>query len=417
VPVADDVDHASLGELLARIETSEPAAVVDVVSAHLFERLDARDIGFLIVDLLARSLVRITQRNAPDGGDGPGRVEAVPLSGPGDEAHQQALRTQQMQLEHVAGGVRMVAPVTGRGDAIGVLELVLPYLPDDRTRRYIASVAHTLAYVVMAERRYTDLFEWGQRSTPVSLAAEIQRRLLPGSFTCEAGCFTLSGWLEPADSVGGDTFDYCLNRGRLHLSITDAMGHEVEAALLATLTVASLRNSRRSGEDLADMADRASRALEAHAQAQGDVRFVTGQMISLDLADGRAEIVNAGHPLPLRVRDGTVGHVALEVDLPLGVEPETVYRLQRFALQPGDRLVLLTDGMLERNSAEIDIAAMLVEHRDQHPREIVHTLTRAVVDRHRGPLHDDATVVCLDWYGGGSDREAFAGATRSRASR
>ena len=55
-------------------------------------------------------------------------------------------------------------------------------------------------YVVIAARQHTDVFEWGHRSTPFALAAEIQRRLLPLSYTCEAGQFTLAGWLEPAAS-------------------------------------------------------------------------------------------------------------------------------------------------------------------------------------------------------------------------
>ena len=82
--------------------------------------------------------------------------------------------------------------------------------------------------MVIANRRYTDLFEWGQRTVPLSLAAEIQRRLLPASFTCEADQFTLAGWLEPAGQVGGDTFDFSLDRHTLHVSMTDAMGHSVD---------------------------------------------------------------------------------------------------------------------------------------------------------------------------------------------
>ena len=60
---------------------------------------------------------------------------------------------------------------------------------------------------------------WTGRRTPApfSLAAEIQRRLLPGSYTCETDRFTVAGWLEPANAVGGDTFDYSLNRDTLHL--------------------------------------------------------------------------------------------------------------------------------------------------------------------------------------------------------
>ncbi|MFG1914421.1 hypothetical protein [Micromonospora sp. NPDC048898] len=99
----------------------------------------------------------------------------------------------------------VLAPVTERGEAIGLLEIDLPDEPDTATVAEIARTAHALAFVVIANRRHTDLFEWGQRSTPFTLSAEIQRRLLPASFTCEAGAFALSGWLEPAASVGGDT--------------------------------------------------------------------------------------------------------------------------------------------------------------------------------------------------------------------
>jgi hypothetical protein len=88
----------------------------------------------------------------------------------------------------------------------------------------IATAGHALAYIVVANRRHTDLFEWGQRSAPFSLAAEIQRRLLPGAFTCEAGQFTVAGWLEPASSVAGDTFDYTLDQHSLQVSITTRSG-------------------------------------------------------------------------------------------------------------------------------------------------------------------------------------------------
>jgi serine phosphatase RsbU (regulator of sigma subunit) len=52
---------------------------------------------------------------------------------------------------------------------------------------------------------------------------------LPASFTCEAGQSTIAGWLEPANTVGGNTFDYALEQDALHISITDAAGHDVAA--------------------------------------------------------------------------------------------------------------------------------------------------------------------------------------------
>ena len=101
---------------------------------------------------------------------------------------------------------------------------------------------------MIANRRYTDLFEWGQRSVPLSLAAEIQHRLLPGVLHLRGRAVHArrAGWSPPGE-VGGDTFDFSLDRDTLHLSMTDAMGHTVDAALLATVLVGALRNARRRG--------------------------------------------------------------------------------------------------------------------------------------------------------------------------
>ena len=104
----------------------------------------------------------------------------------------------------------MLAPVTERGEAIGLLEFTLPDEPARETVDEISRLAHLLAFVVIANRRHTDLYEWGQRTRPLSLSAEIQHRLLPGPQTCEAGAFTLAGWLEPAADIAGDTFDFNL---------------------------------------------------------------------------------------------------------------------------------------------------------------------------------------------------------------
>jgi hypothetical protein len=242
------------------------------------------------------------------------------------------------------GTIRPHAPVTNRGEAIGVVELVLPQVPDAHTVRYLTIAAQAFAFVLVTNRRFTDLFAWGQRSVALSLAAEIQHRLLPGAFTCEAGQFTLAGWVEPAGEVGGDTFDYSLDRHTLHLSMTDAMGHEVDAALLATVLVSCLRNTRRAGAGLAEQATAANQALVTHARPD---QFVTGQLARIDLRTGTALIVNAGHPAPLRIRGGAVEAVTLKPDPPFGMFPDTDYRVQSLRLEAGDRLVFLTDGVLD----------------------------------------------------------------------
>jgi serine phosphatase RsbU (regulator of sigma subunit) len=397
----------SLDVLLEAVEAAPPAAAADVVGAALSQELGARHVSFLIADYSGRSLIRLSHlpHDAAASAAGPERSASVPLRG---TPHGRALAEQEVHVVAQDGHHHVFAPVTSRGEAIGVLELTLTTAPDEDTIASVGLAAHALAYVVIANRRFTDLYEWGQRSLPLSLEAEIQHRLLPGSYTLEAGQFTLAGWLEPAGDVGGDTFDFSVERDTLHVSMTDAMGHTLNAALLATVLVGALRNARRRGVGLAEQAYSANAALAGHAE---DEEFVTGQLVRVDLSSGTARIVNAGHPAPIRVRDGHAERVALISDLPFATSPSPTYRAQELPLRAGDRLVFLTDGMLERNAAAVDALSILTASRHLHPREAVQDLTRRVVQACGGELRDDATILCLDWHGGPPGRrEASEGA-------
>jgi serine/threonine protein phosphatase PrpC len=95
-----------------------------------------------------------------------------------------------------------------------------------------------------------------------------------------------------------------------------------------------------------------------------------------------------------------VSEVPLAVDPPFGIDPGRRFTVQRLPLEPGDRIVFLTDGMQERNAASLDVAATLAATVELHPREVVHELGAAVLRATGGNLRDDATMMCLDWYGG-----------------
>ena len=401
--------HLDVTELLSAVEDAPPFSAADVLGERLASELDAREVSFLIADFSGHALIRLghSGEGAATRTQGAETAVRVPLIG---SAPGRALASQAVVLDQEAAGTRVFAPVTNRGEAIGVLELLLAGAPDEQVLAEVAFAAHALAYVVIANRRFTDLFEWGQRSVPLTLAAEIQHGLLPGAYTCEAGQFTLAGWLEPAGNVGGDTFDFAVERGVLHFSLTDAMGHEVGAALLATLMVAGLRNARRAGVGLAEQARLASEGLVAHAPDGG---FVTGQVGRIDLGTGTATIVNAGHPLPLRLRNGDVERVELRVDPPFGTVGGHQYRVQELPLEPGDRLLFFTDGMLERNTTSVDVEAMVSSGSTMHPREAVQHLTQAIFAAAGGELVDDATAMCLDWHGGPvRNRTSVSGANR-----
>jgi serine phosphatase RsbU (regulator of sigma subunit) len=137
----------------------------------------------------------------------------------------------------------------------------------------------------------------------------------------------------------------------------------------------------------------------------------------VDLATGVLDIVNAGHVLPFLVRSGQVSTLGFHPDRPLGMFTDSTYRSTGVALLPGDRIVLVTDGMLERNVAGVDLPATLAATQSLHPREAVRAMADKALEAAGQALADDATVLCLDWHGSHDhDRSTVAGADPERAS-
>ena len=413
--------------MLDAAENASPVEAVEAVTSALGRAVGATAASFLIADLSGRALVRLSHFAVADEGQGNGaggerrdaEESAVVLPFDGGPA-EQTLRSQTITVlppgEQYGASAdtdqwTVLAPVTERGEALGLLEMSLHEEPDRGVLVDITRTAHVLGFVVIANRRHTDLFEWGQRTTPFTLPAEIQRRLLPAATTCEAGAFTLSAWLEPAADIGGDTYDFSLSRDVLHLSVTDAMGHDVASALTATLCVGSLRNTRRQGATLVEQANTANSALIDHGDLES---FATGLLGRLDLSTGVLSLVNAGHVAPYLARNGSVVEIELAVNLPFGFFDDIGYTSTQVSMEPGDRLVIVTDGMLERNAAGLDLAAEITQTRSMHPRETTRHLADNVLRVSRPALADDATLMVLDWHGHhdspGPDRDTVAGA-------
>lgn len=302
-------------------------------------------------------------------------------------------------------------PLTDGTERLGVLELDHPSWTEE-DHDVADAVARLLVLLLISRRRYTDTVVRSRRALPLSIAAEIQWSLLP-PLTCSSGSISASGILEPAYSIGGDSFDYALNADGLEFAILDAVGHGLPAVSISVVAVNGLRNARREGHGL----ERAYLDTDAALRAQF-VRsaFTTGQLGRLDHHTGELTWMNAGHPLPLLVRDQTfIGEVPCRPSLPMGLGGP-VAEIATTQLQPGDRVLFHTDGVIESRSPEGDVfgverlADLMVRASADgtSPAESVRRLAAAVLDYNGRTLRDDATLFMLEYHGP-HDRSPEAG--------
>jgi hypothetical protein len=386
--------HFPFGELLATLDGAPPFALLAVLNAHLKEVADAQEVSLLLADYGERRLERLDEGRPSRSG------ESVDIDA---GAAGRAFRRQEVLGWAEETGHRVYVPVTVRADRLGVLDVLVPEAPTPEVLTRLGHVATTLAYVIAAARPYTDVFERVRRYKPLELAAEIQWSLLP-ALAYEGDVLALAGMLEPAYEFGGDNFDYAVEEGAVTVSVTDAMGHGLRAAVVGGLVVNALRNARRSGADLTAQAAAANVAVSS--QFHGE-HFVSGLLMRVDLGSGSVVAVNAGHPAALRVRAGRVGEVSLDADFPLGLFPDSTYRAQELALAPGDRIVLHSDGVLEATSPDgapfgaERLATLLADTASLSPPEVARLVTSSVVAHRHGNLRDDVTLLCLDRKPGG----------------
>ena len=127
---------------------------------------------------------------------------------------------------------------------------------------------------------------------------------------------------------------------------------------------------------------------------------MTGQLVRVDLVAQTAHVVNAGHPRPFRLHDGQPRRSRSPRSSRSARPRARPGPTQELPLQTGDRLLFLTDGMLERDAQGLDVPALMRSSAHLHPREAIQHLTHAVLAAVGGELKDDATSLCLDWHGG-----------------
>ncbi len=297
-------------------------------------------------------------------------------------------------------------PLVDGRERIGVLELEI-LDADVHLQAVHADLSAVLVMLIISMRRYTDVWFRTRRAVAMSAAAEAQWDLLPPLASAGPGV-VVSGILEPAYEIGGDSFDYAINPGRLDLAIIDAIGHGMSAVLMSTAVINSLRNTRRERSSLIDAYRQADELIARHF---GHSNYVTGQLASLDLRTGVLTWINAGHLLPLLVRNGTyAGELQCSPSMPMGLGGPVVQVAQE-TLQRGDRVLFHTDGISESVSpdggrfglhrlTDFLIRATL----DGLPgAETVRRLSAAVGAHVGRGLNDDATMLLVEYQGADPD--------------
>ena len=383
-----------LGALLDRAHQMPPQLIAPLVAEEA-ARIGGRDVCILLQDYGQQMLRPLVAGESPEPVDG--------------SAAGRAFLRMTVVEEQRDDGVRMYLPLLNGSDEAGVLALTLDAV-DEGDRRLLRRFAGLVADVLVAKNAYTDQFLQARRGAPMSLSAEIQWSLLP-PMTMITPQVALAGILEPAYDVAGDSFDYAINDNIVHLAVIDAMGHGLNAALLATLAISAYRHARRASVGLADLYGLMDAAVD---EQFGPDQFVTAQMMRLDMATGHLQWVNAGHPTPLLIR----GHRVIKAlespgTLPVGFGGDTPH-ISEEQLRRGDRVLFFTDGVTEahrRGEKQFGQERFIsfVEHAgstgdtvQRMVRKLSHSLTRA----RGGTTTDDATLLAIEWRGGSADHLA-----------
>ncbi|WP_326793923.1 serine/threonine-protein phosphatase (plasmid) [Streptomyces sp. NBC_00841] len=387
-----------LGVLLDRTHEMPPQLIAPLVAEEV-ARVGGRDVSILLQDYEQMLLVPLPGRRLTVGDPEP--VEDSPAG--------EAFLSRKTVEVPQDGTVRMYLPLLDGSDQIGAMAVTLDSVDDD-DRRLLRRLAGLVADMIVTKDAYTDLFFQARRSAPMSVAAEIQWSLLP-PLSMTVPQVEVAGILEPAYDVAGDSFDYALNGDILHVAMIDAMGHGLDAATMATVAIGAYRHTRRANTGLSQVYAFMDKAIN---EQFGPDHFVTAQMMCLNIATGRLQWVNAGHPAPLLIRDrAVVDRLESPTTLPVGFGGEQPVVSER-TLEPGDQLLCFTDGLIEEHQAggEQFGEEQLIESTNRilrdhtEVRPVVRALSHALKQERGNITSDDATIFLIEWRGGDADHLA-----------
>ncbi|TYB46809.1 PP2C family protein-serine/threonine phosphatase [Actinomadura chibensis] len=394
-----------LRELVAASHLMSMEQLPDAVAFHAADA-GLHDTLIYVVDL-QQTVLRLVTGKGPDARRDPGaEIAEYKVDGTIAGRAFQTLRPVTGQAFD-DGTCQYWLPILDGSERIGVLRVTIP-AEDDRAKEDAEYLAGLVALMIVSKGPYSDSLSRLVRTRDMSVSAEMQWRLLPPT-TFANDLVVIGAALEPAYELGGDTFDYALAGDTVHLAIFDAMGHDTTAGLTSNLAIAACRNSRLQGAGLIET----GQAIEAVlAEQDGNGRFVTAVLAELDLRSGFLSWISHGHPPPVVIRDGRwVTTLECRPGAPLGTELGDTPELCSEQLQPGDRVILYSDGIVEARDPEkqefgLERFVDFIIKREADGLPVPETLRRlihSILEHHSGRLDDDATVLLVEWHGPSGD--------------
>ncbi|GAB3014916.1 SpoIIE family protein phosphatase [Streptomyces pseudoechinosporeus] len=298
-------------------------------------------------------------------------------------------------------------PLVVAGRTIGAWMAAFTYrvsfTPDERS--VLTTVARMLAQALSragaaeSERELTDGL---QRSMLPNLGPQIPGMSMAARYVPTGGGLQVGGdWYDMIPLPGG-TSPAKPGGGRFALVIGDVQGHDVRAAgLMGQLRIA-LRAYASEGHRPDAVLSRASRFLYGMTSDEeaADLRFATCLYVEVDPATGVLDIARAGHPDPaIRMADGTVLTRPTAGGLPLGIDPDADYPTTRLALEPGETMLICTDGLIETGGHDLDTGWLrirkILESHDGEKSDL-EALADALVQAVHGPSSHHTTGPLVD---------------------
>jgi len=301
-------------------------------------------------------------------------------------------------------GLRLVVPLVAQGELIGLLNLgprlsEQEYSTDDRKllENLAAQAAPAVRVAQLVREQEAEARRRERIEHELQVATLIQQNFLPKT-TPDIPGWQLAAYYQPARAVGGDFYDFIeLPDGHLGLVIGDVTDKGVPAALVMAATRSVLR---ATAPRLIDPHEVLGRVNDLLCPDMPPNMFVTCLYGVLEPATGRFRYANAGQNLPYaRTEEGVVEFRA--TGLPLGLLPEMTYEEKEATLEPGQTMVLSSDGLVEAHNPEGEMFGFprLRQIMGEHPGGIA-MLDHLLADLRRfvGPgweQEDDVTLVTL----------------------